>query len=71
MKDYENKNFSKAYGQYLKGVNKINTKSIQKNINQYRKLKLERLADKYGYAIYLLNENSAIQFDKKMRKQFA
>jgi Zn-dependent peptidase ImmA (M78 family) len=71
MKDYEDKDFMKAYGQYTKGVNKITTKSIQKNINQYRKLKLERLADKYGYAIYLLNENSAIQFDKKMRKQFA
>jgi Zn-dependent peptidase ImmA (M78 family) len=71
MKDYENKNFSKAYGQYTKGVNKITTKSIQKNINQYRNLKMERLADKYAYAIYLLNENSAIAFDKKMIKQFA
>jgi hypothetical protein len=32
---------------------------------------MERLADKYAYAIYLLNENSAIKFDKEMRKQFA
>ena len=71
MKDYQDKNFMKAYGQYTKGVNKITTKSIQKNIYQYRNLKMERLADKYAYAIYLLNENSAIAFDKKMIKQFA
>lgn len=71
MKDYENKNFNKAYGQYTKGVKKIKTKSIQKSVNQYRNLKMEKLADKYAYAIYLLNENSAIAFDKKMKKQFS
>ena len=71
IKDYENKNFNKAYGQYTKGVKKIKTNSIQKGVNQYRNLKMEKLADKYAYAIYLLNENSAIAFDKKMKKQFS
>lgn len=71
MKDYQGKNFNRVYGQYQKGVRAITTKSIKKNVNQYRSLKMERLADKYAYAIYLLNENSAIKFDKEMRKQFA
>jgi hypothetical protein len=72
MKDFEGKNFNRVYGQYVVGVNKINKNSSQKNVMyKYRKLQLERLADKYAYAIYLLNENSAIQFDKKMLKQFS
>jgi len=70
LKDYEGKNFNKAYSQYLIGQRKIKTKSLKKIVYQYRKLKLERLADKYAYSIYLLNENLAIQFDKEMRKQF-
>jgi Zn-dependent peptidase ImmA (M78 family) len=71
LKDYEGKNFNKAYARYIVGTRNIKTKSLKKSIYQYRNLKMERLADKYAYAIYLLNENSAIQFDKEMRKQFA
>lgn len=71
LKDYEGKSFNKAYAQYIVGQRKIKTKSLKKGLYQYRNLKMERLADKYAYAIYLLNENSAIEFDKKMRKQFA
>ena len=71
MKDYEGKDFNKAFARYIVGMKKIKTKSIKKQVYQYRSLKMERLADKYAYAIYLLNENSAIEFDKKMRKQFA
>jgi hypothetical protein len=71
MKDYEGKNFNKAYAQYRVGVSKIKTKSDKKSLYQYRNLKLERLADKYAYAIYLLHEKSAIEFDKKMKKEFA
>jgi hypothetical protein len=71
LKDYEGKNFNKAYASYIVGMRKIKTKSLKKSLYQYRNLKMERLADKYAYAIYLLNENSAIKFDKEMRKQFA
>jgi hypothetical protein len=71
MKDYEGKNFNKAFARYVVGIRKIKTKSLKKSLYQYRNLKMERLADKYAYAIYLLNEKSAIEFDKKMRKQFA
>jgi hypothetical protein len=71
LKDYEGKNFNKAYASYQVGVENITTKSTKKMMYQYRNLKLERLADKYAYAIYLLNEQSAIAFDKKMRQQFA
>lgn len=72
MKDFEGKNFNRVYGQYIVGVNKINKNNSQKSIMyKYRKLQLEKLADKYGYAIYLLHEKSAIEFDKKMRKQFS
>lgn len=71
LKDYENKNFQKAYAQYRIGIRKIKSQSIKKQMYEYRNLKLERLADKYAYAIYTLNEESAIAFDKIMRKQFA
>jgi hypothetical protein len=71
LKDYEGKNFNKAYAQYQVGVSKIRTKSEKKGLYQYRNLKMERLADKYAYAIYLLHEASAIEFDKKMKKEFA
>jgi hypothetical protein len=70
LKDYEGKNFNKAFAQYQVGIRKIKTNSDRKLMYQYRNLKLERLADKYAYAIYLLNENSAIEFDKKMIKAF-
>jgi hypothetical protein len=70
LKDYEGKNFNKAFAQYQVGIRKIKTNSDKKLMYQYRNLKLERLADKYAYAIYLLNENSAIEFDKKMIKTF-
>jgi len=71
LKDYEGKSFNKAYARYIVGVKNIKTKSLKKSLYQYRNLKMERLADKYAYAIYLLNENSAIKFDKEMVKQFA
>lgn len=72
LKDYTtDTSFNRAYGQYVAGVKKIKTKSPRKEFNEYRNLKLERLADKYAYAIYLLNEKSAIAFDKKMLKAFS
>jgi hypothetical protein len=71
LKDYEGKNFNQAYAQYQIGVNKIKSKSEKIIMYKYRNLKMEKLADKYAYAIYLLNEKSAIEFDKKMRKQFS
>jgi hypothetical protein len=71
LKDYQEKNFNKAYSQYRIGINKIKNKSEKITMYKYRNLKLEKLADKYAYAIYLFNEENAIAFDKKMRKQFA
>ena len=71
MKDFEGKNFNRVYAQYVVGVKKIKSNSQKITMYKYRKLKLEKLADKYAYAIYLLNENTAIKFDKEMRKQFA
>jgi hypothetical protein len=71
MKDYEGKNFNKAFAQYQVGVRNIKTKSEKKGLYQYRNLKMERLADKYAYAMYLLHEDSAIKFDKEMKKAFA
>jgi hypothetical protein len=71
LKDYEGKSFNRAYAQYQVGVSKIKTKSEKKGLYQYRNLKMERLADKYAYAIYLLHETSAIKFDKEMKKAFA
>lgn len=71
MKDFEGKNFNRVYAQYRIGVNKIKSKSEKITMYKYRNLQLEKLADKYAYAIYLLNENTAIAFDKKMRKQFS
>lgn len=71
MKDFEGKNFNRVYAQYRIGVNKIKSKSEKITMYKYRNLQLEKLADKYAYAIYLLNEKSAIEFDKKMRKQFS
>lgn len=70
LKEYDDNNFNRAYGQYIAGVKRIKTKSPKKEFYQYRNLKMERLADKYAYAIYLLNETSAIAFDKKMLKTF-
>jgi hypothetical protein len=70
MKDYEGKNFNKAFAQYQVGVRNIKTKSEKKGLYQYRNLKMERLADKYAYAMYLLHEDSAIKFDKEMKKAF-
>ena len=71
MKDFEGKNFNRVYAQYRIGVSKIKSKSEKVVMYKYRNLQLEKLADKYAYAIYLLNEKSAIEFDKKMRKQFS
>lgn len=71
MKDFEGKNFNRVYAQYRIGVAKIKSNSQKITMYKYRNLQLEKLADKYAYAIYLLNEKSAIEFDKKMRKQFS
>lgn len=71
LKDYQGKNFNQAYAQYIIGMNKIKNKSEKITMYKYRNLKIEKLADKYAYAIYLLNENTALAFDKKMRKQFS
>ena len=34
---------------------------------KYRNLRLEKLADKYGYAIYKTFEKEAIKLDKKLK----
>lgn len=69
MKDYEGKSFNKAFARYVVGMKKIKTKSLKKSIYQYRNLKMERLADKYAYAIYLLHENRVRQLDKELQEK--
>lgn len=71
MKDFEGKNFYRVHGQYVRYMNAIKGNSPKAIMYKYRNLQLEKLADKYAYAIYLLHEKSAIAFDKKMRKQFS
>lgn len=71
-KDYNMFNFNKSYGNYAYHSHKLSyIKDDYKRLSKYRQLKMERLADKYAYAIYLLNEKSAIEFDKQMIAEFS
>lgn len=65
----ELKNVDRSLISYAKQVEKI-TKKNDNNDNlmrEYRKLKLEKLADKYGYAIYKAFESKAIKLDKALK----
>lgn len=65
----ELKNVDRSLISYAKQVEKI-TKKNDSNDNlmrEYRKLKLEKLADKYGYSIYKTFESKAIKLDKALK----
>lgn len=65
----EIKNFDKTYNTYVKGSNKVaEIKNYKLRFYKYRKLKLEKLADKYAYIVYKNFEKEIIKFDKKLQK---
>lgn len=68
-KDYNMFNFSKAHANYVYNAKKIARGMNLKNLTKYRSLKMERLADKYAYALYLLHENEAIELDKQLQEK--
>jgi hypothetical protein len=66
----ELKNLDRSLVSYAKQVEKItknNNSSSENLMREYRKLKLEKLADRYGYAIYKAFENKAIKLDKALK----
>lgn len=68
-KDYNIFNFGKAHANYVRHAKKINRAMNLENITKYRSLKMERLADKYAYALYLLHEKQAIELDKQLQEK--
>jgi hypothetical protein len=60
-------NLNYSYTAYINQVQKLpNNSSIENRMVKYKNLRLEKLADKYGYAIYKAFETQAIQLDKKL-----
>jgi hypothetical protein len=55
-----------SYTAYINQVQKLPNDSIENRMVKYKKLRLENLADKYGYLLYKLYEKQAIQLDKKL-----
>lgn len=53
---------------YTNQIQKLPKYDIEKRMLKYKKLRLENLADKYGYAIYKLYEKQAIKLDKKLQE---
>ena len=68
-KDYNMFNFAKAHANYERNAKKIARAMNLENITKYRQLKMERLADKYAYALYLLHEKEAIELDKQLKEK--
>jgi hypothetical protein len=68
-KDYNMFNFAKAHANYERNAKKIARAMNLENITKYRQLKMERLADKYAYALYLLHEKEAIELDKQLQEK--
>ena len=65
----ELKNLDMSLVSYAMEVEKItkNNDNSENLMREYRKLKLEKLADRYGYAIYKAFENKAIKLDKALK----
>lgn len=65
----ELENLEQELDTYTEQVEKlINSKLSQEKITiEYRKLKLEKLADKYAYQIYKQNEKNAIALDNNFK----
>jgi hypothetical protein len=63
----EIKNFDKTFNAYISAQNRLPKLASSKvRFYKYRKLKLEKLADKYAYITYKKFESKAIEFDKKL-----
>jgi hypothetical protein len=63
----ELKNFDREFASYIQSVQRLPQNNIKENMRQYKNLKLEKLADKYGYAIYKTYENKAIKLDRQLQ----
>lgn len=63
----ELKNFDKSFNAYINGQKRL-PKNKEQRIRKYRELRLEKLADKYGYVMYKLYEKQALRLDKKIQK---
>lgn len=63
----ELKNVSNALTSYALEVDKLTKGNSENLMRDYRKLKLEKLADKYGYRIYKAFEKKAIKLDKALK----
>jgi hypothetical protein len=66
MKQY--KNYGVAHYHYTIGIDKILVRKMPTDTTfyHYRKLKMERLADQYGYEFYKKVESQAIELDKQL-----
>lgn len=64
------KNVEKELMAYQQQVNILSMANLPRSleVERYRKLKLERMADNFAYVIYLLHEKEVIAFDKKLKK---
>jgi hypothetical protein len=63
----ELKNLNRSYTSYINQIQKLPNDTIENRMRKYKKLRLEKLADKYGYAIYKTFEKQAIELDKKLK----
>lgn len=59
-------NLNYSYSAYINQVQKLPKDTIENRMVKYKKLRLEKLADKYAYNLYKLYENEAIKLDKKL-----
>lgn len=64
----ELKNVNRSLVAYSNQVKRLPNNTIENRMRKYRNLRLEKLADKYGYAIYKTFETQAIQLDKKLKE---
>ena len=60
-------NLNRSYTSYINQTLKLPNDSIENRMVKYKNLRLEKLADKYGYAIYKTFEKEAIKLDKKLK----
>ena len=59
-------NLNYSYTAYINQTLKLPNNTIENRMIKYKNLRLEKLADKYGYAIYKTFEKEAIRLDKKL-----
>jgi hypothetical protein len=60
-------NLNRSYISYINQVQKLPNDTIENRMRKYKNLRLEKLADKYAYAIYKTFERQAIELDKKLK----